>query len=154
MILIEKDLYVSILENMPIVCVDLLVQRMDTKQVLFVERKNKPEMGSLWFPGGRLKKGETLKHCAHRKLNQELGLNSNLPSINNKGIIHVDETIFDDGPHDMIGGVHSVNFVYHIELLEDVEIVLDDQSSRYFWLYECLLEFHPYLKTSLNKINY
>ncbi|MBD3262202.1 MAG: NUDIX domain-containing protein [Candidatus Altiarchaeales archaeon] len=101
---IKDDLYRSILENVPIACVDICIVR-DGK-VLLVTRKDAPAKGRLWVPGGRVHKGETLRDTAVRKAKEEVGLECHVGPI-----IHTAETIFEDGPYEGVT-VHSINTVF------------------------------------------
>ena len=71
--LIENELYDKIREVLPTVCVDLLVTN-EQKEYLLANRTEKPAKGSWWFPGGRIRKGETWQECAKRKGREELGI--------------------------------------------------------------------------------
>ena len=53
----EKD-YIKIMQTIPVVCVDALIQN-KKQEFLLVKRDNEPLKGKFWMPGGRLHKGET-----------------------------------------------------------------------------------------------
>jgi len=69
---IEKDLYKTIIENVIILCTDILV-RYKNKYVL-LRRAQEPVKNVLWPIGGRIKQGETALESATRKLKEELGI--------------------------------------------------------------------------------
>jgi colanic acid biosynthesis protein WcaH len=55
---IPSILYDQITKCMPIASVEALIV-MD-KALLFLRRNNQPAKGEWWFPGGRIRKGESL----------------------------------------------------------------------------------------------
>ena len=72
---IPGELYGSIVEHMPIVCVDIvLVSRVKgVMSCLLVLRDTEPAKGLWWLPGGRIWKGETFFAAAARKAFEETG---------------------------------------------------------------------------------
>lgn len=121
---IEQDLYDKILENMPIVCVDLLI--FCQGQYLLVRRKNEPMKNQLWFPGGRLFKNEKSEHAALRIAKSEVGLDCSI-----RKFLGVYETEFDSGPNNI--PVHSVNLTYLLRASSN-KIKLDEHHSEYYWI--------------------
>ena len=65
-------LYDQIAKCMPIVSVEALVV-MD-EALLFLKRNNQPAKGEWWFPGGRIRKGESLEEALRREVKEETGL--------------------------------------------------------------------------------
>lgn len=70
--LIPTKLYKKIVELVPILCVDVILEH-EGKYIL-VKRKNNPLKGQWWIIGGRALKGERLLSCAKRKVREETGL--------------------------------------------------------------------------------
>ena len=66
--------YKKILDSFPIACVDLLV--VYGKEFALVKRNHEPLLGELWFPGGRIFKGETFEKTIKRKLRDEMRIPS------------------------------------------------------------------------------
>ena len=69
---IEENLYKSIIENVIVLCTDILVKYKD-KYVL-LRRAEEPMKNVLWPIGGRINQGETAIESAIRKLKEELGI--------------------------------------------------------------------------------
>lgn len=68
---IPSDEYRVIVQNVPIVSVDLLVHH-DGGLVLG-KRTNEPAAGEWFVPGGTVLKGETRREAAHRVAEEEIG---------------------------------------------------------------------------------
>jgi colanic acid biosynthesis protein WcaH len=123
----EKE-YKFILDNIPICCVDVVIEH--NGKFLVCKRKDEPMKDKYWFVGGRLLKGESAFVCAQRKLNDEAGI-----SWSDVGaIFRVDtfETIFDAGPLNTKS--HTINITYHalINTIDCVHINNEDFSD-YRW---------------------
>lgn len=140
---IPAPLYREILATMPVVCVDLVIKNQG--RILMVQRKNEPARGDWWFPGGRIRKGETLLQTALRQAREEVGVRGLCGSL-----IHVEETQFPTGPFG--DPVHTVNLCYSFEAYSR-EVVLDADHAEYLWCSpEQLLSdrhLHPYLHRCL-----
>ena len=74
--MIEQKLYDSIIEVLPIICVDGFIVK-DNK-ILLLKRNNYPALGEWWVPGGRVIKNETLNHAMLRKIKDEIQLDSEI----------------------------------------------------------------------------
>lgn len=138
---INHDLYRQILESMPIACVDVAI--VAAGKVLLVRRKDDPAQGQWWVPGGRVRKGETLKEAARRKALEEVGIPCHVGPI-----IHTDETIFPDGPYGV--AIHSINtcfFLYPESTANQVN--LDDHHADAKWVDTIDAELHPYVRLCL-----
>ena len=136
------DLFQSIIENTPLVSVDLIVKHKD--KVLLGKRVNKPAQGYWFTLGGRVLKNEPIKYAIQRIGQLELGIiiDSNLKFIG------VFEHLYDDSIFDDVS-THYVNLAYEIEVsgLEDLP---KDQHHEYrlFDLEELIQsnEVHKYVK--------
>jgi colanic acid biosynthesis protein WcaH len=69
---IPDDDWATIVENAPIVSVDLLVRHRGG--LLLGKRTNEPAKGYWFVSGGRVKKGETRNEAVHRVAEEELGV--------------------------------------------------------------------------------
>ena len=69
---IPRGTYERIVECMPIVSVEALI--VSEGMLLFLRRKNQPAKGEWWFPGGRIRKGESLKEALCREIIEKTGL--------------------------------------------------------------------------------
>lgn len=134
---IETDLYNTIIDLVPIVCVDVAIVRQG--KVLLIKRNDKPAKNEWWLPGGRLYKGEDLRTCARRKALEEVSLSCEVGQM-----IHYASTDF--------GSVHSVNFCYQL-ISQSGNVILDSHSSAYKWInvYDAF-SYHPYVEDCLKAV--
>jgi len=61
---IPSSLYEIIVDSIPIASVEAVISKDDS--LLFLRRQNSPAKGEWWFPGGRIRKGETLEEALYR----------------------------------------------------------------------------------------
>jgi ADP-ribose pyrophosphatase YjhB (NUDIX family) len=69
---IPQALYDQITKYMPIVSVEAII--ISNGATLFLRRNNHPAKGEWWFPGGRIRKGESLLQALQREVKEETGL--------------------------------------------------------------------------------
>ena len=103
--MIQSELYRDILEVLPILCIDLVIQNEDGEYLL-IKRKNEPLKGEWWVIGGRVVKGETLEECARRKISEELSIN-----IGSLECIGYYEDQFDKCPFEIKSNLHTLAVV-------------------------------------------
>ena len=139
---LRGDLFKTIIDNTPLVSVDLIVK--DKGKVLLGKRVNKPAQ-DYWFTlGGRVLKNENIQSAIKRIGKLELGI---ITDINPK-FIGVFEHLYDDSIFDAVS-THYLNLAYEVEVsgLEDLP---KDQHNDYRWfgLEELMQsdEVHPYVK--------
>ena len=65
---IPDPLYDKIVKYMPIPSVEAIIVR-DGK-LLFLRRKNSPAKGQWWFPGGRIRRGESIEEALLRDVKE------------------------------------------------------------------------------------
>jgi len=121
---IEAKLMDSIINCMPILCVDAVV--LYQGKFLVMRRNFWPAEGSYWLPGGRMYKNETIIDATIRKVKDETNLNASYRSF-----LTVEETVFEKEE-----GLtkHTVNIVSLVDV-ETVEYFsFDDQHNDYKWL--------------------
>ena len=70
--MIPSKLYKKIVELVPIVCVDVILEYRG--MYVLVKRATEPLKGSWWIVGGRVCKGESTLKTAKRKVKEETGL--------------------------------------------------------------------------------
>ena len=63
--LLPDEVFEQVIENAPLVAIDLLVEDQDHR-VLLGWRKNPPAQSSWFVPGGRIQKNETLEQAFAR----------------------------------------------------------------------------------------
>jgi len=124
--------YNQITELMPIVSVEAVIQI--DGALLFLKRNNQPAKGEWWFPGGRIKKGETLQEALHREVKEETGL-----TITEYKLINVYSRVFPQR--------HDITIAYLCKT-EKQKIVLDNEHSEYK-LFKNTSDLHPYIKQTI-----
>ncbi|MBI4146850.1 NUDIX domain-containing protein [Candidatus Woesearchaeota archaeon] len=134
---IPDSLYKEILENMPIVCVDVLVEHEGS--VLLLKRNNEPARGQWFPPGGRLLKNESPIAAAQRICKRETG-----NTIVVEKQVGTYNTTWEKGPFALKTGVHSVNIVF-LARAKNKEVKLDKTSTEYHWVNK-MPKLHPYVK--------
>lgn len=140
---IDSTTYDTIVELMPIACVDMLFTHKNS--FLLCKRVNDPGKGEWFYPGGRVYKGESLKDAVVRKAKEELGISVSTDQIN---FLTTEESIFKGKTIDE--NRHSINNIYKIELNEIPTFSYDKkQTSVLQWFTKIDGSWHPYIKESL-----
>jgi len=134
--LLPTEIYGQIVRHCVMCCVDTVLVRSSPisglKEALLVERSSEPVRGVWWFPGGRMRKGETFFDAALRKTREETGLNGARPIQ----ILGFWNTLFPTSSWDTEEhkGTQTIRVVVMCELTEGSEVLLDDTSERYRWI--------------------
>jgi len=126
---IPSSLYNQIMKLMPIVSVEAMI--VIDKCLLFLRRKNRPVLGEWWFPGGRIRKGESLDEALYREVKEETGL-----EINSYKLINVYSRVFPER--------HDITIVYLCKSKES-KITLNNEHSEYGLFRDIPVGLHPYL---------
>lgn len=124
--LIEPEVYKTILDNVPVPCVDLLIVK--NKKVFLIKRKNKPCQGFYWVQGGRMFKNEEMENCGIRKTASELNIPENKIRITK--YIGTFSTEFSDSEQGTAS--HTINITFQAEI-DDIPISFDDDHSDGKW---------------------
>jgi colanic acid biosynthesis protein WcaH len=132
--MIEENLYNTIIDVLPILCVDGFIFK-DNK-ILLLKRSNYPAIGEWWVPGGRVFKNESLIDAMKRKIKEEINL-----EVINLNQIGITETIFDDKKH-------TVNICFLVEC-KDYNIEINNDHSNFEWF---SVDSLPKLNQELKKI--
>lgn len=123
--MIPEDIYAQIVRQMPIPCVDLIVED-DQGRVLLIKRADEPAKEQWWFPGGRVHYLETRMQAVVRKLREECGLEaSQCSEIGTYDVIL-------DIPSE-IGPRHGVTTLFHVNVGMQNDFTLDFHSSKADW---------------------
>ena len=112
---IPQKSFEEIVKCLPIVSVEALI--VIHNELLFLRRNNEPARGEWWFPGGRVRKGESLEEALHREVNEETGL-----EIVSSKFINVYSRIFPKR--------HDITIAYLCKCREG-KIKLNDEHSEY-----------------------
>ena len=132
----------DIVKNTPLVSIDLIV-RTKSGKVLLGKRTNEPAKGSLFVPGGRIRKDETIANAFRRLTHVELGREYNVSDARFLGVF---EHFYKTNALNVSGfGTHYVVLGY--ELLIDAEItdLPKVQHSEYYWLTESDVRNEPFV---------
>ena len=103
---LAREQYANFVSSMPIVCVDVLLQRQNG-DMLSVQRHSEPAKGLYWYPGGRLRMGETFASEALRKVRNEIGINN----VCFRSILGTFNTVFERSAWG--GPTQTVNVLVH-----------------------------------------
>ena len=122
---VEEKLYQKIVQNVPLLCVDVII--LDKNKILLVKRKDEPAKGEWFVPGGRVYKNETLEKAVIRKALEETGLRVRV--IRKLGVY---EFFSKTSRFEGISS-HTVDIAFLTEPLPNQKIKLDASSSDFKW---------------------
>ncbi len=134
---IPSPLYDQIVNHMPIVSVEAAILIGDA--FLFLRRNNEPVKGEWWFPGGRVRKGESLEGALRREISEETGL-----QIRKYRLINVYSRVFPER--------HDITIVYLCRCKER-KIMLNNEHSEYALFSSAPEGLHDYLKVVIQDCN-
>lgn len=117
------EFYKKIVASLPILCVDGVL--VDKGKFLLIKRKNQPQKGKWWVPGGRVLKGERMEKALKRKVKEELGINIKIL----KPLGYYEE-FCKENEFRLKSGIHTLSIVFLAKLLS-LNIKLDNQSSAW-----------------------
>jgi colanic acid biosynthesis protein WcaH len=140
---VPDNLYSLIVEHVPVLCVDILLQHNETAEYLLIKRANEPLKGEWWVIGGAVKRGETdLEKACLRIANAEIGVD-----IFNLHPIGYYSEFFHETPH---GPKHTLSIVFSGELPAPAveHIKLDDLHSEWKFARELPEKFRLNCKLS------
>ena len=133
---IPSSLYELIVDVLPIASVEAVISKNDS--LLFLRRQNSPAEGQWWFPGGRIRKGETLEEALYREVKEETGLH-----VIESELVNVYSRIFD--------GRHDISIAYICKCKPD-KITLNNEHSEYKYIKKLPKNIHPYLVEVINDL--
>jgi 8-oxo-dGTP diphosphatase len=118
---------------MPIPSVEAVVLN-KKDELLVLKRKNPPAKNEWWFPGGRMRKGETFEETLNREVKEETGLDVKIIKL-----LGVYSRVFLER--------HDVSIVFLCEY-NSGNMVLNSEHSEYRFLSisESLTKLHPELQ--------
>lgn len=126
---IPKELYDRIAQIMPIASVEAVIAR--NEAFLFLRRNNQPAKGEWWFPGGRIRKGESLEQTLRREIEEETGL-----ELRSFKLVNVYSRVFPER--------HDITIVYLCKC-EDGDVILNGEHSEYRFFQNAPVGLHPYM---------
>ncbi|HEB83204.1 MAG TPA: GDP-mannose mannosyl hydrolase [Gammaproteobacteria bacterium] len=128
--MIEDRQFLKIIEQTPLVSIDLIVEN-SQGEFLLGKRVNPPAQGFWFVPGGRIRKNETIADAFRRISATELGVSLSLPQAQLLGAydhIYNDNFLAEPGIN-----THYVVLGYALKLMDTSAIVADDQHSQFRW---------------------
>jgi ADP-ribose pyrophosphatase YjhB (NUDIX family) len=133
---IQEKTYKTIISQMPIPAVEAIIIN-SKNDLLVLKRNNPPAKGEWWFPGGRIRRGETFFQTLIREVREETGL-----EVKMLGFIGVYERIFRER--------HDIPIVFLCRC-EDENVILNSEHSEYKFLdaNKAFAELHQMLKEAL-----
>ena len=126
---IPSVLYDQIIKCIPIVSVEALIV-MDGA-LLFLRRNNQPAKGQWWFPGGRIRKGESLEEALRREVKEETGL-----EVSSYKLINVYSRVFPER--------HTIAIAYLCKCKKG-KVKLNNEHSEYRLFQIMPIGLNPYL---------
>lgn len=131
MTFIPHSTYKTFVENMPIVGLEAVV--LCGEKVLLLRRNNPPAQGEWWFPGGRLRKGESFEDALRREVKEETGLN-----VKPIKFVGVYNRVFPER--------HDVALVFLCKIQDKVfDIKLNDEHSEFKFFVKLPNEINPFI---------
>jgi len=125
--------FLNVIQHTQLLSFDLLVQRSDGRYLLGL-RKNNPARGYFFVPGGRVRKGETLRDGLQRVLSDELGLSVNDCECTIWGLydhVYTNDNFFAADGVD----THYVAIAMHVKLAKGIAMneKFYDQHAMFMW---------------------
>ncbi|MFB6179086.1 MAG: GDP-mannose mannosyl hydrolase [Halorientalis sp.] len=141
---IPDEAWATIVENVPLVSVDLVVET--EEGVVLGKRENEPAKGEWFVPGGTVHKHEQLTEAVHRVAGDELGI-----PVTIERQLGVYEHFYDVADVAEAGGKHYVPIGYHVRPAGEVDLRADDQHGALEVFAEPFadLDLHPYVEAYL-----
>jgi colanic acid biosynthesis protein WcaH len=136
----------AIVENVPIVSVDLVVEH--DGGVLLGKRENEPVKGEWFVPGGTVLKNESRIDAVHRVAGEELGE----PVVVDE-CLGTYEHFYDTSEVDSVESKHYVATAYRCHLEHDEpDFSGDDQHSGLDVFHPPFNDLHPYVERYLDAL--
>ena len=147
---LEKELFSSIVENAPLISIDLIIKDA-SENILLGKRVNKPAKNSWFVPGGRIYKDETIDFAFNRITKDEIGKAYDISNAKFKGVYQhfYADNVFNDN-----FSTHYIVLAYELVIKE--ELSLDTiQHEKYKWFTQDELltskEVYSYVKDYFKK---
>jgi colanic acid biosynthesis protein WcaH len=127
---LDPKTFIDIIENIPLVAVDLIVYR-PNGDILLGYRKNKPAKNTWFVPGGRIFKDEHIAEALQRVAKTELGLDLKPDQAKFKGVY---EHMYSDNFLGLSGiNTHYVVLAHEIRVNNEFRTNSDDQHAMLKW---------------------
>ena len=133
---LEPGDFASVIRLTPLVSIDLIIRAPD-RRVLVGRRKNEPAKDTLFVPGSRITKNETLAKAFERIAREELGIQLRIQQAKFRGAF---EHFYATNRFEVAGfGTHYIVLAYEVTLSLDLAELPAEQHGEYVWKTEAEL---------------
>jgi len=136
--LIPSSLYDQIVKSMPIPSVEAIIVK--NGLLLLLRRKNNPVKGQWWFPGGRIRKGESLEEALCREVKEETGLD-----VTACKLVNVYSRLFPER--------HDITIVFLCKCSGD-KVTLNEEHTEHKFFKDIPRDIHPYILQAIQDSNW
>jgi colanic acid biosynthesis protein WcaH len=136
--LIPSSLYDQIVKSMPIPSVEAIIVK--NGLLLLLRRKNNPAKGQWWFPGGRIRKGESFEEALCREVKEETGLD-----VTACKLVNVYSRLFPER--------HDITVVFLCKCGGD-KVTLNDEHTEYKFFKNIPRDVYPYILQAIQDSNW
>ena len=143
---IPAEKWKVIMDNVPIVSVDLIVKR--DGGVLLGLRENEPAKGEWFVPGGTVLKNERLVEAVQRVSRTELGCGVEI--IDRLGVY---EHFYETSEVETVESKHYIANAFVVEPVDEVA-VSDDQHTEIRTFEPPFEDLHPYVERYLEQVSF
>ena len=147
---LEKDLFSSIIENAPLISIDLIIRNSEDK-ILLGKRLNKPALSSWFVPGGRIFKDESIEDAFKRTTKTEIGKAFDINDARFKGVY---QHFYDDNVFNDKFSTHYIVLGFELIIKEDLSLdTVQHEKYKWFTQEELLKseEVYKYVKDYFKK---
>jgi colanic acid biosynthesis protein WcaH len=146
---LEKELFSSIIENTPLISIDLIIKDSEGK-ILLGQRINKPAKNSWFVPGGRIYKDEKIEDAFKRITQDEIGKEFDISNSSFKGVYQhfYDDNVFNDN-----FSTHYIVLGFELVIKEELSLgTIQHEKYKWFTQDELLKsdEVYSYVKDYFN----
>ena len=126
---LEKNLFSNIIENTPLISIDLIVKNQND-EILLGQRLNKPAKDSWFVPGGRIYKDEPIEKAFQRLTQIELGKSL---TIENAKFLGVYQHFYDNNVFNDDFSTHYIVLGFEIVIIEKLSLdTIQHKNQKWF----------------------
>ncbi|WP_184422089.1 NUDIX domain-containing protein [Rhodoblastus sphagnicola] len=128
---LPDGVFACVVRNAPLVAVDIII-RDPADKILVGLRANEPAKNTLFIPGGRIRKNETIRAAFSRILKAETGISASFDDAELAGTYEhfYNTNRFNDPSY----GTHYVVLAFQLTLKVRPMIIMDSQHSAAKWM--------------------
>lgn len=133
---LDRELFSSIIEQTPLISIDLIVKNRD-EQILLGKRVNNPAKDYWFVPGGRIYKDETIEAAFQRITQDEIGERYLISDANFLGVYQhfYDNNVFNDN-----FSTHYIVLAFQLPITN--RPLTNNQHTSYQWFTQSELVDH------------